>query len=61
MIDSKLAWLFLTLPALLGCRSTPSPVQPIDRYLVTERTIDVGEGHRLCVAVDLNDTTGVWW
>jgi hypothetical protein len=61
MIDSRLGWLFLTVPALLGCQSTPPPGPRIDRYLATERTIDVGVGPGLCVAVDLNDTTGVWW
>jgi hypothetical protein len=61
MIDSRLAWLFLSVPALLGCQSTPPSAPHTERYLATERTIDVGVGPGLCVAVDLNDTAGVWW
>lgn len=60
MINSRLAWLFLTVSVLIGCRST-APAPRIERYLATERTIDVGVGPGLCVALDLNDPTGVWW
>ena len=61
MIDSRLGWLFLAVPALLGCRPTPPPASRTERYLATERPVDIGVGPGLCVAVDLNDTTGVWW
>lgn len=59
MINARWVLLLLTVPTLLGCRSTPGGL-PM-RYLVTERVIDVGVAPGLCVAVDVNDVAGVWW
>src|SRR5437763_935692 len=61
MTHSKSAWLCLPLLAFVGCRSTASSVDSIERYLATEHAMDVGVGQRLCIAVDLDDSTGVWW
>jgi hypothetical protein len=51
----------LVVAAFAGCQSAPPPGPPVRSYLVTEQTIDVGMGLRLCVAVDLSDPAGVWW
>jgi hypothetical protein len=40
----------------VACRSTSDL-----RYLVTDKPIDVGNGIRLCVAVDPTDERGIWW
>jgi hypothetical protein len=53
----------IAFPVVLGCAVVachpPPPATP--RYLVTARQIDVGDGIRLCVAVDPADPHGVWW
>jgi hypothetical protein len=60
-VGARSAWLWVAGAALLGCQS-PQPLPPaVKSYLATERTIDVGVGPRLCVAVDLSDPAGVWW
>ena len=60
MLDSRVAWLFLT-PLLVGCQSTTARAPRMERYLATERRIEVGVAPGLCVAVDLHDAAGVWW
>src|SRR5215831_19078559 len=49
----------LTL-GIVGCRSTLT--QSIPQYVVTAAPIDVGVSSvGLCIALDPNDSTGVWW
>ena len=54
-------WTWLGVAALLACQSAPPRRSSVNHYLATERTIDVGVGPGLCVAVDLSDPSGVWW
>jgi hypothetical protein len=53
--------LILLLCVALACRSLPQPRASGPHYLVTQNTIDVGEGIGLCIAVDPVDPRGVWW
>ena len=52
-----LRWTCLLVAAFAGCRPAPA----VERYLVTERTIDVGVGTGLCIGVAPRDPAGVWW
>src|SRR5262245_38875523 len=46
--------------SLIACRPTFTGSAP--RFVVTAAPIDVGiSGRGLCIAVDPNDSTGVWW
>ena len=47
--------------ALIGCQSTSQGRPSVPRYLVTDSPIDVGDGIRLCLAVDTSEQDGVWW
>src|SRR5687768_9132925 len=46
---------------LVGCRVASPPQSVTPRYQVTASPIDVGNGIRLCVAIDPADSQGVWW
>lgn len=48
--------------ALGGCASIAESEHPLPRYLVSAASLSVGLGPTgLCVAVDPNDSQGVWW
>jgi hypothetical protein len=53
--------ILLAAGALLGWRSASQQQSPLSPYLVTESPIDIGDGIRLCVAVDTKNQDGVWW
>ena len=45
-----------------GCgRTTPTSDRAGAHYVVTATAIDVGVGSGICVAVDPDDSRGVWW
>jgi hypothetical protein len=52
--------IILLLFVAFACRSMPQPRSSDPRYLVTQNTIDVGEGIGLCIAVDPVDPQGIW-
>ena len=50
----------LSSPFLIACHSVAPSQSSAERYLATAIPIDVGEGIKLCVAVDPDDQSGVW-
>jgi hypothetical protein len=47
---------------LVGCAQSSRASHESGRsYVVTVRPVEVGVGSGLCIAVDLNDASGVWW
>jgi hypothetical protein len=50
-----------TLAATVACQSVAQRESPDDTYLVTVDTIDVGDGIRLCIALEPTDGDGIWW
>jgi hypothetical protein len=47
--------------ALMACHSGPPSQIAAAPYLVTVNPIDVGDGIKLCVAVDPTNEHGIWW
>ena len=61
MPNGSLRFVLLIVPAFIACRSVAPSQPPAERYLVTAIPINVGEGIKLCVAVDPDDQRGIWW
>jgi hypothetical protein len=51
----------LIVPAVIACQSVAPSRPSEERYLVTAIPINVGEGIKLCVAIDPDDQQGIWW
>jgi hypothetical protein len=55
-------WLFaIGAAGVAACRTAAPPQPAADRYLVTASPIDVGDGIKLCLAMDPGDRRGLWW
>jgi len=51
----------LLVVVLAACHTAAPPQRAADKYLVTASAIDVGDGIKLCLAVDPDDEKGLWW